>query len=272
MRRALTKAEGRAFRARWRLVNSAERDELRTTPLERKLAQAAALMTSAHLFGADSVPSPTPGSHAVGPVVRETPPRAPLADVLKDLVDWLAAAGVRGIVIGGVAASLLARPRFTRDVDVLVLLEDDRWEDFVASGAPLGFFPRRDGVLEFARRARVLLMRHAPSQIDVDVVIGTLPFEQEVVDRASVVVVDQVSMPLPSPEDLIVMKAVARRPTDLADIESIMDAHPKLDLRRVRRWVREFAATLEAPDILAGLESVLGNRRKRRKSSGADRV
>ena len=56
-----------------------------------------------------------------------------------------------------------------------------------------------------------------------------------------------VRLPLPLPEDLIVMKAVAHRPQDLTDIEAILAAHPKTNLRRVRRWVREFAAALEIP-------------------------
>jgi hypothetical protein len=45
-----------------------------------------------------------------------------------------------------------------------------------------------------------------------------------------------VRVPLPIPEDLIVMKAVAHRPQDLADIESILVAHPKLNLRGCGDW------------------------------------
>jgi hypothetical protein len=47
----LTREEARAFADRWRLVNEAEAAELRATPLDRKLAQLAALMTSARALG-----------------------------------------------------------------------------------------------------------------------------------------------------------------------------------------------------------------------------
>jgi len=46
------------------------------------------------------------------------------------------------------------------------------------------------------------------------------------------------------------MKAIAHRPRDMADIEAILDAQPQLDLRRVRRWVREFSTLLETPALL----------------------
>jgi hypothetical protein len=54
------------------------------------------------------------------------------------------------------------------------------------------------------------------------------------------------------------MKAVAQRPKDLNDIEALLRAHADLDLGRVVRWTREFATALETPEILAGLERLLG--------------
>jgi len=58
------------------------------------------------------------------------------------------------------------------------------------------------------------------------------------------------------------MRAVAHRPQDLTDIEAILAAHPKINVRRVRRRVREFAAALSMPEILNDLEVLLSQRRK----------
>ena len=189
----------------------------------------------------------------------------PLLAVLRDLVVWLKAGKVPGVVIGGLAASLLGRPRLTRDVDVLVLVDEGHWAEFMAAGAQHGFSPRRDDALAFAQDTRVLLMRHQESGIPVDMVFGSLPFEKEAVARATWVEMAGVRLPLPLPEDLIVMKAVAHRPQDLADIESILAAYPKVNSRRVRRWVREFASALEMPEILKDLEALLSQRRKQRR-------
>jgi len=65
-------------------------------------------------------------------------------------------------------------------------------------------------------------------------------------------------------EDLIIMKAVAHRTRDLADIQSVMDAHPKLNLRKIRRWVKEFSTAIDTPDILNDLETILARRRKQK--------
>ncbi|MBM4274340.1 MAG: hypothetical protein FJ134_07770 [Deltaproteobacteria bacterium] len=195
----------------------------------------------------------------------EPPDLTPLLAVLRDLVAWLRAGKVPGVVIGGLAASLLGRPRLTRDVDLLVLVDQGHWTEFLAAGAGYGFLPRRDDALAFAKETQVLLLRHQESGIDVDIVFGSLSFEKEAVARATWVELAGVRAPLPLPEDLIVMKAVAHRPQDLADIEAMLAAHPKLNLRRVRRWVREFSAALEMPEILIDLEGLLSQRRKWRR-------
>lgn len=43
--------------------------------------------------------------------------RAPLDAMMR----WFSAAGVRAAIIGGVAASLLGKPRLTNDIDAVVL-------------------------------------------------------------------------------------------------------------------------------------------------------
>jgi Nucleotidyl transferase of unknown function (DUF2204) len=192
---------------------------------------------------------------------------APLLTALKDLVAWLQDAAVSGTIIGGVAASLLGRPRVTRDIDALVLLDESEWETFLAAGKRFGFVPRLSDVVTFAHQARVLLVRHAASGIDIDIAFGALPFEEEAVRRTVWHDVGGVRIPLPLPEDLLIMKAVAHRPRDMADIESILDAQPQLDLPRVRRWLREFSTALETPELLRDFNALVAQRRKRKKPS-----
>lgn len=186
---------------------------------------------------------------------------APLLSALKDLTDWFKNTHVRGIVIGGVAASFLGRPRLTRDIDAVVMLDNNLWNDFLNFGKEYGFYPRIEDALIFAQKNRVLLLNHQPSGIDIDVSFGALPFEDESVDRAIQVRIGSISIPLPTPEDLIIMKAIAHRPVDMADIQGVLDAHPDLDLQRIRQWVSEFADVLEMPEILIDLEKLLSRNR-----------
>ena len=152
----------------------------------------------------------------------------------------------------------------TRDVDALVWLEKERWEDFLSAGARFGLLPRLADTLKFARRTRMLLVRHQASGIDADIVFGSLPFEAQAIKRARSVKLGGVAFKVPAPEDLIIMKALAGRPRDVGDIEGLLDTQPKLNLRRIRRCVREFSAALEKPEILETLEAMLAQRRKRK--------
>jgi len=186
----------------------------------------------------------------------------PLRDTLRALDAWLAAAGVRWVLIGGVAASFLGRARFTKDVDVVVLGGNQDIAHLLTVGASCGFIPRLSDSVALARERRVLLVDHQPSGVGVDVSLGVLPFEKEMVARATHAEIAGVSVPLPSREDLIIMKAVAHRPIDLHDIDGILDAHPDVDAKRIRRWVGEFARLLEMPEILADVEAILARHGK----------
>jgi len=78
------------------------------------------------------------------------------------------------------------------------------------------------------------------------------------------------ALPLPTPEDLIIMKAIPQRPRDIADIEAVLDVHADLDIGRIRTWVQQLTDALEAPELYENLERILKGyekpkRKKRRK-------
>ena len=171
--------------------------------------------------------------------------------------EWLDAAAAPGAIIGGVAASILGRPRLTEDVDVLVLLEPEDWPGFLAAGRPLGFAPRMDDALGFARSSRVLFVSHQPSGTRINVVLGAMPLEEEIVHGAAKVEVAGVAIPLPSPESIVLMKAIAQRARDVADIEGIVEAHDHLDLDWVRERLAEFGQALGRSDLLDEFDRVL---------------
>jgi predicted nucleotidyltransferase len=179
---------------------------------------------------------------------------APLAA----LMEWFRDAGLRGAIIGGVAASLRGKPRLTNDVDAIVVETDA--ETLLRTGIQFGFTPRIADAAEFSRQTRVLLLRYRPGDIDIDISLGALPFEAEVVERSTWIRAGNVRIRLASAEDLVIMKAVAGRPRDMMDIENVIRANPDLDVERIRRWVREFSAVLDMPEIHSNLEVLLKRR------------
>lgn len=108
-----------------------------------------------------------------------------LRSPLEALMRWFTATGVRAAVIGGVAASLLGKPRLTKDIDAVVLDVDA--ETLLESGAAFGFLPRIADAVDFAHNTRMLLLRYAEGNIDIDLSLGSLPFEYEVIDRSSMI-------------------------------------------------------------------------------------
>lgn len=180
--------------------------------------------------------------------------------VLSDLTAWLDDAGIPALIVGGVAASLLGRPRATRDIDALAIVPEDRWPDVLDSAQQYRIVPRIQDPLEFAGRTRVLLLRHSDSAIDIDLILGRLSFEKDAIARGRRQTLGGVTVLLPQVEDLLIMKAVAQRPQDLRDIEGLLDSHPDADLEHVRRWVREFSTAMTMPDLLEQLEALLARR------------
>lgn len=173
----------------------------------------------------------------------------PLLNALAAVQLVLDAWSERGVIIGGVAASLLGRPRYTADVDAVVLVSTEELPEFTAVTLQAGLMPRVPNAEAFARRNRVLLLRHAESGVDVDISLGTLPFEEQAVARATMVQVSGLALRLVTPEDLIIMKAVAHRRQDMEDIQAVIERHPHLDRQRIRLWVQQFAEVLEAPEL-----------------------
>jgi hypothetical protein len=159
----------------------------------------------------------------------------------------------QGVIIGGVAANLLGAPRFTTDVDAVVLSSGEDLDVLLAVAAAEGLAPRIADAAAFARRSRVLLLHHGAADANVDVSLGVLPFEVEMVENSSLHQVGELMLRLPTPEDLVIMKAVAHRARDYADIEGIMTRHPNLDWRRIEHWVRQFAEALEMPELWSDL-------------------
>ena len=165
--------------------------------------------------------------------------------------------GERGVIIGGIATGFLGKPRFTVDLDAMFLASTKDIPHILELAKAVGIEPRTDKVEEFAKKSRVLLMRHTVSGANIDISLGILPFEEEVVERSVSYKIEKISVRLPTPESLIIMKAIAHRPKDLEDIRTIVDNNPELDLKRIEYWVKSFAEVLGMPDLWKQIEEIL---------------
>lgn len=134
------------------------------------------------------------------------------------------ATGVRVVVIGGVARGNWALPRNTEDVDVLV--DTDRLEPFIAAAPQVGLMtvPHEVAALALAAMTRLRLPEHPSGPVHLDVIAASHPYYGRAVDRSSVVTMDGLTFRVASAEDIIVLKVLADRPQDRADVIAIMEA------------------------------------------------
>lgn len=138
-----------------------------------------------------------------------------------ELETFLVKQGWRYCFIGGIALQRWGQPRLTNDVDLTLLTGFGNEAAYV--DALLGRYQARipDG-REFAISHRVLLLQ-SPEGIPIDVALGGIAFEEQVVSRATrYEFLPGVSLLTCSAEDLIILKAFADRPRDWGDVETII--------------------------------------------------
>jgi hypothetical protein len=163
----------------------------------------------------------------------------------------------KGVIIGGIASSILGTSRLTVDLDALILLQVEEIPVLMRTAEKLGLTPRIDAAAEFARKNLTLLLRHNQSGVNIDIILGMLPFEHEIVERSQVIQISGLSLRLPTPEDLVIMKIIAHRAKDLEDIRGLLKKNPCLDKARILHWVEQFSVALENPELQEIADKIL---------------
>jgi hypothetical protein len=167
-----------------------------------------------------------------------SPDTAP-ADLLAALAGALASLRVPWYVFGAQAALIWGRPRLTADVDVTVRLDPHDPGRLVEALEGAGFRLRLEADADFVRRTRVLPFVYEPNGLPLDVVLGGSGLEEVFLSRACPVRIGQVTIPVISPEDLIVAKILAGRPKDLDDVRGVLrERSASLDLATIRSTLR----------------------------------
>jgi hypothetical protein len=140
----------------------------------------------------------------------------------------LSAARIPHAIGGAIALGHYAEARPIRDIDVNVFVPPERRPEVAAAlagldgnGPPVHLFFAEDALHEAMPAA-----------------VREIPFASA-------------TIPIVSPEHLVIRKAMLDRPKDWLDIEAILAARTTLDLDEIRGWLRRLA-----PDRLAVFESL----------------
>lgn len=168
--------------------------------------------------------------------------RDPLSSALDDLVEVLARAGIAYALIGGLATGFRARPRYTKDIDLLVDVPQVALPALLDRLHDRGFtFDARQVIEEFTRHHMAVVWRDG---VRVDMLKPVLPAYRHVLERAVIEPGPATPIRVATAEGLILLKLLAFRLQDQTDIEALVAANrDTLDLDWIRHeWESVFTA------------------------------
>lgn len=151
---------------------------------------------------------------------------------LRGLSDALDPQGIDWAVTGAVAANKYQIPT-TTDLDVILTLADNDIEDVQDALRQRGW--STEVVADFLLRAQ------HPVGGRVDVLVTETDYEAGAIARAHQVSLDEhLAFRTLAVEDVVILKLIADRFQDNADVESIIVAQPDFDWDYMARWFEEF--------------------------------
>lgn len=149
-------------------------------------------------------------------------------------------------IIGGHAVNAWVEPRLTGDVDVAVQTDRIGVDKLKRLLAAEGYAVAREHGANLPSGPDFVRFVSADGLIILEIQLAKTSFQSEVIRRAGGKDRPRVA----TPEDLIVLKLIANRPKDQADLLSLC-ALPGLDWNHVERWAAEW-------DVLAVLQRIRG--------------
>ena len=185
-----------------------------------------------------------------------------LEQALAAAADDIAAEGKRFALVGGLAVSVRAEVRFTRDVDLAVAVDNDtEAESLVYALKSRGYTTVS---VEHEAQSRLATIRlRSPQGVKVDLLFASSGIEAETIARATIVALPSVgAVPIARAEELLSLKVLSmtdERLQDRIDARNLLRVNVDLDLDCVRDNLRLIAERGYArkQDLAAKLTTLL---------------
>lgn len=181
-------------------------------------------------------------------------------EALVDVTARLARLGVSHALVGGLAISIRAEVRFTRDVDLAIAVDSDADVERVTR-ALVGEAFTLVAVVEQDERKRIAIARlRSPSGIVVDLLAASSGIEREIVEAARVTP-ELPGIAVATSEHLLAMKVLSMRDArlqDRIDARGLLATGP-VDVAEVRRLLGliEARGFARGQDLGAKLDALL---------------
>ncbi len=178
-----------------------------------------------------------------------------LAQALRDFVALFEGMGTRYAVMGGIAVRIYGIPRPTHDIDFTLALDRSRLPDLYEAARSLGYTVPEEyaagWVDQVASLPLIKVRLYLEGRgIDIDIFLAESPFQEQLLTRRRCEHVDDFPVWFVSPEDLVLLKLLAHRPRDLADIGDILFIQGQLDESYMRHWAEQLGVLQKLEEVL----------------------
>jgi hypothetical protein len=159
-------------------------------------------------------------------------------DVLRDVSQRLESAGISFMVTGSVAMNYYAQPRMTRDIDLVVSLNETQTDEFVQSFEKEYYFDPQSVAQAISQR-RMFNLIHNDAVIKVDcVVLKPDAYRQEEFARRQQINLGDFETWIVSREDLILSKLFwakdSKSEMQLSDVRNLLSVGCDMEYLRSR--------------------------------------
>lgn len=162
------------------------------------------------------------------------------------------------MVIGGQAVLVYGTPRLTRDIDITLGIDTDKFPlvETVCKSLGLKMLPEKPE--DFAIETKVLPAEETELYLRVDFIFSFTPYEMQALNRVKKIRMSGYPVKFASLEDVIVHKMIAGRAIDEEDIKNmVLKNRKKIDLSYIRKWLLEFGKIPEQKGISGRFETLL---------------
>lgn len=143
-----------------------------------------------------------------------------LTDDYKEFIESLNAFDVRYLVVGGYAVGQHGHPRYTKDMDVWIWIDQTNAENVMKALKHFGFGSLNLTVTDFLSKTTIVQLGYEPDRIDLITDVNNVTFE-ECYERRTIVNWKGIPVNVIGVDDLVLTKKGTGRLQDLADIEQL---------------------------------------------------
>jgi hypothetical protein len=143
---------------------------------------------------------------------------------LKEIATLFSEADIRFCLAGGIAVGILSAPRATEDIDLIIAIDPDDQERILTRLKHSFTIVQNKEIVNFSfgKLWRLIVRQKENSELFIlDLIIAESEILRKAVDEAFEIIVDGISIPVITKENLIRMKSGSARLKDRMDIETL---------------------------------------------------